>query len=230
MNKINRQLALMQLSDSFFPSGSYTLSHGLESLVQNGLVTTAEDVKQFLDILLHNKIGTCDLVALIHAYRGILSNNLEAIKTADRELFTRTLIQTNREAQIKSGRALLMVASSTWQDVWLESLKQLTATKQIYCLQPTVFAVVSRVAGLTESEAAIAFLHSLTTGLLGAAIRLGAIGHINSQQILTSLSEAIATVYLKAKSMTINEMSSCTPQIDLAQMQQQKLRMRLFAN
>lgn len=230
MNEIPRQLALMQLSDSFFPSGSYTLSHGLEALVQKGLVNTAEDIKSFLSILLQNKIGTCDLVALIHAYRGSISSNFEAIKTADRELFTRTLIQSSREAQIKSGRALLMVAGSTWQDARLETLKRCTANKEINGLHPVVFAVVSRVAGLTESETAIAFLHSFTTGVLGAAIRLGAIGHIRAQQILSSLAPAIEQVYLQASSLTLAEMSSGTPQIDLAQMQQRKLKTRLFAS
>lgn len=230
MNEISRQLALMQLSDSFFPSGSYTLSHGLEFLVQRGLATTAEDIREFLNILLHNKIGTCDLVALIHGYRGSCDRDFTAVVTADRELYIRTLIQANREAQIKSGRALLMVASSTWQDDRLETLEQYTATKQIYCLQPIVFAVVSSIAGLTEAETAISFLHSFTTGLLGAAIRLGAIGHISSQQILTSLSKAIEKVYLRAKSLNLDEMYSCTPQIDLAQMQQQKLKTRLFAS
>ena len=45
---IKQKLTLMQLSDSFFPSGSYTLSHGLESLVQNYRLKHPEDLKTFL--------------------------------------------------------------------------------------------------------------------------------------------------------------------------------------
>lgn len=141
----------------FFPSGSYTLSHGLETLVRSELVNSADEIETFLNLLLRDKIGTCDLVALIHAYKGSCDRDFEAVKTADRELFTRTLIKSSREAQIKSGRALLMVSNSTWHDLRLETLKQYTANKQIHCLHPIVFAVVSRVVGLTESEAAIAF-------------------------------------------------------------------------
>ena len=39
-------MAALQFSDSFFPSGLYTLSHGLESFVQAGLA--ARDVEPLL--------------------------------------------------------------------------------------------------------------------------------------------------------------------------------------
>ena len=65
---IEQQLVLLQLADSFFPSGSYTLSHGLESLVQEGAIGSAKDIETFIRILLCNKIGGSDLIALAHAH------------------------------------------------------------------------------------------------------------------------------------------------------------------
>ena len=53
---IQQKLTLIQLADSFFPSGTYTFSHGLESLVQQNRVQQPEDIIYFLQILLHNKI------------------------------------------------------------------------------------------------------------------------------------------------------------------------------
>jgi urease accessory protein len=227
---MNNQLALLQLADSFFPSGSFTLSHGLEFLVQTKQIKNAMDLKVFLQILLLNKIASCDLVALIHSHRGSSQNNLERVKNADRQLFSQTLIEKNRQTQQKSGRALLMVAQETWQHENLKTLQQQTKSNQFYCLHPVVFGVVGEIAGIDEQNTAIAFLHSFITGLLGASIRLGIIGHLQAQKTLTELASEIDRAYQQACILQLNQMCSCTPTIDLAQMQHQQLKTRLFAS
>jgi urease accessory protein len=227
---ISQQLAMMQLSDSFFPSGSFTLSHGLEALVATNQLKSSKELQTFLQLLLRNKIGTTDVVALIHAYQGSKNNNLDAVREADRQLFAQTAIATTRETQQKSGRALLMVASSTWEDEQLEILNRDAARKTIQCLHPIIFAVVARVAGLRERDTVLAFLHSFVTGLLGAAIRLGVLGHIQAQKILLELASDLENTWQTAKSLSLEEMYSSTPAIDLAQMQHQRLSRRLFAS
>ena len=227
---MNNQLALMQLADSFFPSGSFTLSHGLEYLVQNKQVKNATDLQIFLQILLFNKIGSCDLVALIHSHRGSKQNNIQIILDADRQLFSQTLIAINRQTQQKSGRALLMVAQETWQNEKLVQLQQKIATKQFYCLHPIIFGIVAQIAGIDQQNTAFAFLHNYITGLLGAAIRLGIIGHIQAQKTLLALQLDITTTYQQACSLKLSEMWSCTPTIDLAQIGHQTLKTRLFAS
>lgn len=225
-----KQLALMQLSDSFFPSGSFTLSHGLEALIQNGQLQSTQDLQIFLRLLLLNKIGTADIVALIHAYRGSEREDLEAVREADTQLFAQTLIEKTREMGRKSGRALLMVASETWQDFQLKTLEKEAAIGTINALHPIIFAVVGRVAGLSEQDTGLAFLHSFVTGLLGAAIRLNVIGHLQAQKILLQLAPDIEATYSIATELKLEQMWSCTPAIDLAQMRHQKLAYRLFAN
>ncbi len=227
---IDRRLALMQLSDSFFPSGSFTLSHGLESLVNSGQIQSAEDLQTFLNLLLHNKIGTADLVALVHAYRASRVQDLEEVRRADLKLFAQTLIQESREAQRKSGRALLMVACSTWEDAQLKRLQTYAETGYIHCLHPVIFAVVSRVACLSESDAIFAFLHNFLTGLVSAAIRLGVIGHLKAQLILKETASEVDQVARQAIHLSLEDMSSCTPAIDLAQMSHKHLTQRLFSS
>ncbi|MDJ0519816.1 MAG: urease accessory UreF family protein [Trichodesmium sp. MO_231.B1] len=228
--EIPEQLALMQLSDSFFPSGSFTFSHGLETLVQTGKIQSREEILYFLQILLRNKVGVSDVVALIHSYRGSKNGNIEAVREADRQLFIQTAIAKNRETQRQSGRALLMVANSTWQDERLQTLNQDAVRGKIHCLHPVIFGAITSVAGLKERDAVLAFLHGLVTNILGAAIRLGILGHIQTQQILLQLVPDIEAVWSTAVSMNLEQMWSCTPLIDIAQMQHPKLAQRLFAN
>ena len=230
VNTLEQQFVLMQLADSFFPSGAYTLSHGLESLVQSGRITSTEDIETFVRLLLCNKVGGTDLVALAHAHSASLQNNLTAVADIDARLFAQTPIEKTRMAQRQSGRALLMVASKTWLHAHLDSLSLQTAKGEINCLHPVVFAVVAQVAGLDQQAALVAFVHGLVTGLLGAAIRLGAIGHLEAQRVRLAIAPDMAAVCEQAPLQALDEMWSCTPLIDLAQMRQAKLSRRLFAS
>jgi urease accessory protein len=230
MSLIARQMALMQLSDSAFPSGSFTLSHGLESLVYSGQIKTADDFQEFLRLLLYNKIGTSDLVALLHAHRASVNDDLVKIRRADLRLFASTTIAQTREAQRKSGRALLMVAQSIWQDRQLETLAIDTAVGTIQCLHPVIFAVAGRAALLSESDTMLAFVHSFITSLALAGIRLGVLGHIQAQVVINAIAFDIEPIINNAISMTLDDMRSCTPAIDVAQMRHKHLNQRQFAN
>ncbi|MEM6598308.1 MAG: urease accessory UreF family protein [Cyanobacteria bacterium P01_C01_bin.69] len=230
MQTTRQQLALFQLADSFFPSGSYTLSHGLESLVQSGSIAAAAELETFVRLLLCNKVGSTDLVALAHAYRASVQNNFEKIEHVDALLFAQTPTEKTRIAQRQSGRALLMVAEKTWPCERLSELSHRTERGDFHCLHPVVFAVVAQVAGFGEEGAIAAFVHSFVTGLLGAGIRLGVVGHLQAQQIRLGLNAEMSNVCNGASQLSLEEMWSCTPLIDIAQMRQAKLSRRLFSS
>ena len=227
---IKQKLTLIQLGDSFFPSGSYALSHGLESLIQQDKIQQPEDISSFLRLLLHYKIATCDLVALTHAYHAATKDDVAGIKQVAAQLYAQTLIETTRKTQIQSGRALLMVAQSTWEHPILDMLDRDRTLNQFLALHPIVFGVVGNIADLNLADTALAFLHGFVTGILGAAIRLGSLGHLQAQQILLQLAPDIEAAYHTASTMDLDDMWSCTPTIDLAQMHHSKLNSKLFAS
>jgi urease accessory protein len=223
------RFALMQLSDSFFPSGSFTLSHGLEALLHNHQIRSAQDVEAFLHLLLYNKIGCSDLVALIHAYRASVAHQPDEIRRADTALYAQTLIQPARDAQQRSGQALLMVARSTWSDPQLDALQNEMDANLTPGLHPIVFAVVGRTVELSESDTCFAFLHSFVTSVVAVAIRLGILGHLSAQKLLHGMAPEMLTVATHAQTLSLSQMWSCTPTIDIAQMSHHSLYTRQFA-
>lgn len=226
---IDSRLALMQLSDSFFPSGSFTLSHGLEAMVQTNQIRNPQDIEAFLYLLLHNKVGCSDLIALIHAYRASTNNDPHEVRRADACLYAQTLIQTTREAQRRSGQALLVVARSTWNDPQLEALQDDVDIHKTPGLHPIVFAMVGRAVHLSESDTSFAFLHNFMTGIVGAAIRLGVLGHLSAQSILCKMATEIDAIVSQSMSRSLHDMWSCTPAIDIAQMSHHRLTSKQFS-
>jgi urease accessory protein len=152
------------------------------------------------------------------------------IRDIDHQLFAQTLLQPTRESQCKSGRALLMVASSTWEHSLLNLLRSYIENGDMHGLHPVIFAAVGKVAGLDEENTVFAFLHSFLTSLCGASIRLGKVGHINAQIILKEMGPALNKVAKIATLSRMDDIWSCTPFIDIAQLAHPSLPQKLFSN
>ena len=63
-------LATLQLADTAFPSGAYTLSGGLETLIEEGIVRDAAGMAGCVRALLLGRLARGDLTALTAAHRA----------------------------------------------------------------------------------------------------------------------------------------------------------------
>ena len=79
MNTDLSELTLMQLSDSFFPSGLYTMSNGLETIFDEKRVSSEGDVYDFLEVTLEQQLGPADSVALSNAYDCAKNEDISGI-------------------------------------------------------------------------------------------------------------------------------------------------------
>src|SRR5260370_11608756 len=61
---------LLHLCDSLFPIGAFAHSEGLEGATADGAVTTAGDLRQWLDVCLDEGIARCEGPAMVIARRA----------------------------------------------------------------------------------------------------------------------------------------------------------------
>ena len=79
MNTDFSDLSLMQISDSFFPTGLYTMSNGLETLFSEKRITGMDELCELIQTNIVQQIGPSDCVALSNAYDSTSLNNVEKI-------------------------------------------------------------------------------------------------------------------------------------------------------
>lgn len=96
----------LQLTDSAFPSGFYTLSHSLEGFAQAGAVDAATVPHLLHDLLLHG-VGPADATALALAHRATAAGDPAAVVRIDEHLFATKLGREMRQAATRTGRQLL---------------------------------------------------------------------------------------------------------------------------
>lgn len=118
MNQLSALLHAVTYGDSAYPSGRYTLSHGLEGLVQSGKVHGADEAGAALEgHLRHTAVpgdGVATAIAVLQA--DAVAENVRSLKNAqdflvrvDHELTATKITEELRKSSTRVGRQTLQV-------------------------------------------------------------------------------------------------------------------------
>ena len=229
-----RFLTALQLADSFFPSGMYAHSHGLESMVSRGWIKGAREVREYLRNLLVRSVLPSDGVALVNARAAAQMGDLTTASAIDRHLYSMKLPEELRLASCLTGRRILdettpLLANRAEASVCAH-FRQMVADRDTPGTGAVALGVVACAAGIDGVTALLAFCHSFAVGALGAAQRLLPLTHSEAQQILYSLHEPVAERVAEIETRPWPDMASFTPQADIASMIHEHDEVRMFAS
>jgi urease accessory protein len=219
-------LRLLQESDSFFPSGAVSFSWGLETLHSDGVISTESEVENFLAAQLTYRWSTFDRVIVMEAARAFQS--LTTIAAADRLVDAQTLPEELRSGSRRNGCGLLSIHAklgTARAEEYLEWVRSGNGIGHFAVMQGFLWG--NR--GISCSQAALLSAHVLCVGILGAAVRIGAVGHIGAQKILSRLQPSIARLATSSPG-ALTEIHSFMPQAEIASMRHEIAATRLFAN
>lgn len=216
----------LRFVDSFFPSGGYAFSSGLEAAVQGGAVRNAEDVRCYVTDLLRNGLGRREAVAVGTAQRAGTAGVLQPALDADRELET---MKTGRESRLASrqmGRHLMRVAGGPDSSPVLQEFLGWVEERKTPGHLPVSLGLTLGAWRWTKEDAIAAYLYQTSTGLVSAALKLLPIGQQQGQWLLESWLPLIADLSREAASRA--EMSAWVPIQEIYAMRHASLTTRLF--
>ena len=204
-------LALLQLGDSAFPAGGFAFSWGIEGLAADGLLSGRDDLDDVIADHLAQRWATMDRILLRRAWHA---QDVVAMAAVDRLAEATTPSAEMREGSRGAGRALLGVWVKLAGPLSVSYRARVSADIRLGHL-PVVQAITSCDAGLGLEAAELVSGWTLITGLVSAAVRLGLIGHIESQQSLTRARARLADLLTDTPDDDTMP-SSFTPFIDIA--------------
>jgi urease accessory protein len=217
----------LRFVDSFFPSGGYAFSSGLEAAVQGGLVKNAEDLSMFVTESLSSGLGERDAVAAGLAHQAIVSGILETALKADRELDAMKLGREGRTASRQMGRQVIRLAREQQAGaLLLDEYLAAVETESTPGHLPVSLSLTLANAGWSKQDTIAAFLHQTATGYLAAAMKLLPIGQREGQRLLDSWLERIHRISHQAASQ--HQLRSWSPVHDICGMRHSQLASRLF--
>ncbi len=220
-------LNALQLSDTFFPTGLYTLSHGLEAFVQAGLVSKTE-VEALVRDYLENVLGPADGVALSHAHRATEGRDLGRLIEIDRRLFAMKLIREARESSRRVGKRMLTTALKLSPDSLLKDYWGAVHAGACPGNSAAALGAVAATLGIARRQAMLIELYTFATSILGAAMRLVRLDHEEAQLILAQLQPLMIRVVQENIDKGLQEMRAFAPLIDIMGAVHERARVRLF--
>jgi urease accessory protein len=219
-------LAALQLGDSLFPSGGFTLSHGLETLAERGLVNDARSLEDWLRTSVRWQVAPSDGVAAASAWSA--GADLDLVAEIDRLLLATKLAREPRAASARTGRQMLSTLA-TIADGTLSRYRQLVQLTNAPGLQPIVLGLAGRQFGIGRRETVLLLLHLHLAGCLGAALRLLDVDDVETQRIRLDLAPTLVAAADEALTVPWKEMYACAVQTELMTMIHERATMRLFA-
>jgi urease accessory protein len=224
-------LSLLQLSDSAFPSGRYTLSYGLESLVQTGHLTASSDPATLTALLGDNiRCGAAPSDGLALACTHRAAGDLDVVTQVDTRLTAVKLPREVREASTRTGRAVLAVATVAIGGSAVRDYAERVRDGSTPGNHAVVVGLLAASLKVPCLEAVVGELYAFSSSWAGAAVRLGLVDHRGAQALLHRVRPVIATAALEVIERDVSQISSCMPFVDVMAMRHEQAELRLFAS
>jgi urease accessory protein len=217
----------LRFVDSFFPSGGYAFSSGLEAAVQGGAVRNAEDLSRYVVELLTIGIGERDAVAVGLAHDAYVSGSLENAFNVDQELEAMKLGRESRTASRQMGRQVMRLAANQLaRQPLIEDYLAAVEAEQTPGHLAVSLGLTLAAAGWSKEDSIAAFLYQTATGFVAAAMKLLPIGQREGQKFLESWLDVIERVSRNASHQQV--LQSWSPIQDIYAMRHSRLESRLF--
>lgn len=220
---------ILQFGDSMFPIGGFSFSCGLESAIQKGVVTNAATLHAFARTAVE-QAARGDGIALIAAHRAAAAGDIDALIRIDEQVYARKLSEEMRTMSVRMGKKFaemgVQVIGTLLLCKWRECIES-SVTPGCY---PVALAVNFAAQSVPALETFVVHQCGLAATILGAALRLMKISHLETQKILYELNGRAESDYKVAAAARLSDMSGYAPLTEILTAVHAKAHVRLFMN
>ncbi len=230
---MDKEFQIMQLSDSFFPSGMFSMSGGLESLFNQKVITDKNQVYDFILEQIKFQLLPCDCSVLLLTMNAVKENNISKILDVDEKFYSMKLTKDLRNSLVRSGKQVFnclmyTVNADSEKITFLNELKIKIENNQTPCTYPVAFGIYAQIFEIPLTSALKTMLYSFSSSVVSAAIRLGIIQHLDAQKILGMLADPVNDFVSKKLEEQTTDIWQLTPMTEIHQMYHEHNESRMF--
>ena len=217
----------LRFVDSFFPSGGFAFSSGLEAAVKDGAVRDGKDLAGYVEDLLVQGIGRREAIAVAVAHQAAVMGRLAQALAVDRALEALKLSRDSRLASRQMGRQVIKAAAEQLQDHrLLLEYRSAVDDERAPGHVPVAVGLTLAACGWSRRDTVAAFLYQTAQGMVSAAMKLLPVGQQQGQQLLAGWGPMIARLSRRATPQA--GLASWSPIQDIYAMRHARLESRLF--
>jgi urease accessory protein len=231
-NISKEEFYLMQLADSFFPSGTFGMSGGLESFVQNGKIKNEKDVVIFLEQQLALRVIPCDCIILSSIIDAAKNDDIVLAMFIDNAFYSMKLIKEVRVASVRSGQQILncvlYMSSAYRKNRFAKKFMHNLENKKTAGTYPACLGISAHCLGIQKDSAIRIMLYSYSVSITAAALRMGIIQHLSAQKILAMVANDMDINIKSIGEKSINDIWQLTPAVDVLHMLHEHEDIKMF--
>ncbi len=221
-------VGLLQAGDSFYPTGSYAHSFGLEGLVQQGVVRDRATLRDFIFFSAIPALRHTDLPLAAHAWHAFGEANWPRIGEL---CVLSSALKTAREARAASEnigrqRAELMTTLRA-PPLAQEFLRRATAGNWPHSSAISA-ALEGRVLGAPLTAVLSGISYATLSSLLSAAMKILRLGQNAAQSLLTEALSAAPEMIAAAETTAFEDIGWFNPWLDIAAARHEGADARMF--
>jgi urease accessory protein len=221
-------VGLLQAGDSFYPTGSYSHSFGLEGLVQQGVVRDRAALRDFIFLSALPALRHTDLPLAAHAWRAFGEADWPRVGEL---CVLSSALKTAREARAASEnigrqRAELM-ANLRAHPLAQEFLRRATAENWPHSSAISA-ALEGRVLGAPLTAVLSGISYATLSSLLSAAMKVLRLGQNASQSLLTEALASTPAIITAAEATPLADIGWFNPWLDIAAARHETADSRMF--
>lgn len=205
-----------------FPIGAFTYSHGLETAVAEGTVSTAGETRDWVATCLIHGAGRTDAIFLAQAWRAVVVGDREALRAAAELAGVFAPSAERRLETLAQGTAFLRVAREVWP------VEGLAADSPAETAYPVAVGAMAAARECPLRQTTLLYLNAFAANLISAAVRLVPLGQTDGQAALAALRPCILAVATAALSADLDDIGGFALGADLASLRHETQPTRLF--
>jgi len=220
---LSQLFRLLTWSSPAFPTGAFSYSHGIEFAVEEGLVTNAAQLQDWVGWIVRHGALQADAVLLAHAYRAAeASDDTELDGIAALAAAMRGTSETAMES-LQQGASFFDTAQAVWP------VERMTAFLRRNGKPALPVAVALLGAGAIPLEETVAgYLHAGAANLVSAGVRLVPLGQTDGQRSIVALEAAVTETVARALAIALDDLVTAAPMVDWTSMRHETQYTRLF--
>lgn len=209
-----------------YPIGAFSYSHGVETAVEEGLVTDRASLVAWLDSVLRQGTGTVDGALFAAAWRAADAREWPAFDAiAERAAAWRGTSEMALESR-QQGGSFLSITRTAWPHAALDAAHERLGGELAL---PVAVALAAAAHGIALEQALAGYLHAFSANLISAALRAVPLGQSDGQLALAALEGAVRDATRAATAVeSLDEVGTATPLLDWCSLRHETQYTRLF--
>jgi urease accessory protein len=165
---------------------------------------------------------------LIAAHRATTAADVDALIRIDAQVYARKLSEEARLMSVRMGKKFTEMAVEMIGAPLLATWRECIATSLTPGCYPVALAISFAVQDLSARHAFVVHQNGVAATILGAALRLMKISHVETQKILYELNGLADAAYENAAAARLSDMAGYAPLADILAAVHNKAHVRLF--